>query len=130
MPFALLIFGVIFIVAAVRGTDQNLFGLLKDDFTGDKNFFIWVVAIVFIVAVGNVRALRPVSNAFLGLVILVIILQNGKRGLFQNFIDQVKQGTSGSGGSNIFQDPINQINLGGGKVFQDFLTGLEHKAGL
>lgn len=102
MPFALLLFGVIFIVAAVKGNQAELFALLKDDFTGDKNFFYWVIAIVVIVAIGNVRTLRPVSNAFLGLVILVIILTNGRNGLFENFISQVKAGTSGgSGGASI-----------------------------
>ncbi len=103
MPFALILFGAVFIIAAFKGRQDELFSLFKDDFTGDSNFFYWVIALVVIVAVGNVKTLRPVSNAFLGLVILVIIIQNGKRGLFANFLDQVRSGTSGgnSGGGNL-----------------------------
>lgn len=95
MPFALLIFGLVFVVSAIRGTQADLFTLLREDFTGDKNFFVWVLAIILIVAVGNVRVLRPVSNAFLGLVVLVIILRAGKAGLFESFLSQVKSGTQG-----------------------------------
>ena len=120
MPFALLLFSVLFITAGIRGEPylDNLYGALKSDFTGDKNFIYWVVAVIFIVAVGNVKTLRPVSNAFLGLVILIIILQNGKRGLFQNFLDQVKAGTQGGsiGGGSILDITAKNAGSLGGKT--------------
>lgn len=99
MPFALILFAALFITAGIKGCEDDLYAALKSDFTGDKNFFIWTVAVIFIVALGNVKTLRPVSNAFLGLVIIVVILQNGKQGLFANFISQIKSGTSGQGNS-------------------------------
>lgn len=99
MPFALIFIGLVLLVAAVRGNQKELFELLKEDFTGSDNFFVWVLAIIILVAIGNVDRLRPISNAFLGLVILVILVGNGKRGLFDNFISQVRAGTGG-GSSN------------------------------
>jgi len=95
MPFFLLIIGAIFLIAAIRGNQGDLFDLLKDDFSGKDNFILWVMAIVIIVAVGNIKAIRPVSDAFLGLVILVIVVANYKKGgnLFNSFLQQVKDGT-------------------------------------
>jgi len=95
MPFALILIGLILITAAVKGKHKDLFGLLKSDFTGSDNFFVWVLAIVILVAIGNVERLRPVSNAFLVLLILVIIVGNGRKGLFENFMRQLKEGTKG-----------------------------------
>lgn len=96
MPFFLLIAGIIFLVAAIRGNQGELFSLLKEDFGGDNNFFVWVLAIVVIALLGNIKTIKPVSDAFLGLVILVIIVANYGRNkdLFSSFVDQVKQGTS------------------------------------
>lgn len=95
MPFFLLIVGAIFLVAAVRGNQEDLLSLVKDDFSGSNNFIYWVMSIVFIAMVGYVKALRPVSDAFLALVILVIIVANYKRGdLISSFFTQVKNGTS------------------------------------
>jgi len=100
MPFALIFIGLIFMIAAVKGNHKDLFELLKKDFTGQDNFFVWVLAIIILVAIGNVEKLRPISNAFLGLIVLVIIIGNGKKGLFENFMSQLRAGTGG-GSSNI-----------------------------
>lgn len=93
MAFALLVFGLIAIVAGIRGKHDELFALLKDDFTGSQNFFVWVMAIAFLVMIGNVERIRPVSDAFLGLIIVVMILANGRNGLFDKFVQEVKAGT-------------------------------------
>ena len=96
MPLFLIIVGVVFLVAAVRGNQNDLIDLLKDDFSGQNNFILWVLAIIVIVALGNIKAIKPVSDAFLALVILVIIVANYKRGgdLFSSFLAQIKAGTS------------------------------------
>jgi hypothetical protein len=96
MPVFLLIIAVIFLVAAIKGNQNELLTLLKSDFSGQNNFILWVLAIVVIVGLGNFKAIRPISDAFLGLVILVIIVANYKRGgdIFSSFINQVKVGTS------------------------------------
>ena len=95
MPFFLLIVGSIFLVAAVRGNQDDLIKLIKDDFSGNNNFIYWVMAIVFISMLGNIKVLKPVSDAFLALVILVIIVASYKKGdLINSFLTQVKNGTS------------------------------------
>lgn len=93
MPVALILMGIILLVSALKGTQRDLFALLKDDFSGSNNFFVWVLAFVFIIAVGYAKPLRPLSNAFLGLIILVLLVQN--KGFFPSFLAQVKAGTSG-----------------------------------
>ena len=98
MAWAFLIVGLIVLTAAIKGKDasKDLWKQVKSDFTGQNNFFYWVLAIILIVALGNVKVLKPVTDAFLGLVILVIILAQyrGGRDLFSDFISQVRNGTA------------------------------------
>lgn len=91
MPLAFLFIGILFLVAAVRGKQTQLFGLLKKDFTGPKNFFYWIIAIWLIAALGNIKELRPLSNMFLVLVVLVLLLVN--KGFFAQFMLQIGQTT-------------------------------------
>jgi len=87
---------VIFLVASIRGNQNDLIDLLKQDFSGQNNFLLWVLAIVVIVGLGTFKPIRPISDAFLGLVILVIIIANykGSGDIFSSFIAQVRRGTS------------------------------------
>ena len=94
MPIFLLLIGIIFLVASIRGNQNELIDLLREDFSGKNNFILWVLALVIIVAFGNFKQLRPISDGFLGLVILVIIISNYKKGnLFNSFLRQIKDGT-------------------------------------
>lgn len=88
MPLALLVIGVVFLTAAIRGTQDDLFATLKDDFTGPNNFLIWGIALFVIGAIGYYKPLRPISNAFMLLVVLVLFLSN--RGFFNKFLEQVR----------------------------------------
>ena len=93
MPIAFIVIGVVFLVAAVRGTvsDYNgnpgLITLLKGDFTGSDNFLIWLVAIWIIGAIGYIPGFKPLSNAFLVLFLVVLFLSN--KGFFQQFQTQI-----------------------------------------
>lgn len=87
MPLALFVFGVLFLVAAVRGKQKDLYSVLKDDFTGRNNFFFWAGSIWLIAAVGYVRELRALSNAFLVLVVLILLLSH--RDFFEKFMEQI-----------------------------------------
>jgi hypothetical protein len=87
MPFALLVIGILFLVAAVRGEQKLLFDTLKDDFTGPNNFIFWALALFAIAAVGYFRPLRPISNAFMALVVIMLFLSND--GFFQKFSEQI-----------------------------------------
>jgi len=95
MPFVLIIAGIILLTVAVRNTQDDLFGLVKGDFTGTNNFIYWVIAILIIGAVGYVPKLKPVSVAFLTLVILVLLLKKGE-GFFDSFNKQIAAGTAAS----------------------------------
>lgn len=92
MPLALLVFGTIFLVAAVRGKQNLLFDTLKSDFIGPNNFFYWVIAIWMVTAIGYYKPLKPLSHAFLLLVFLGLFLSANKHGqdFFQKFMEQIK----------------------------------------
>lgn len=88
MPYALIIAGIVLTVAGVRNTQGTLFTLLKNDFTGSNSFIWWTISIIGIGAVGYVPDLRKLANAFLALVLIVLLLAN--RGVFQQFVNALK----------------------------------------
>ena len=75
------------VVASVRNTNNDLVALLKGDFTGKGNFIYWMLSILVIGAVGYIPDLKPVSRAFLALVIIVLFINN--RGVFSQFTQAV-----------------------------------------
>lgn len=95
MAFALIIVGIVLVVSSVRDTvtngTPNLVGLLKSEFTGDKNFTYWAFSILIIGGLGYIPTFKPLSRAFLALVIVVLFLSNG--GFFQQFNKQAFGGT-------------------------------------
>ena len=84
MPILFGLFGLILIVAGVRGRvtqgNPSLVSLVKGDFTGNDPFWKWILAILLIGSLGYVPGLRPVSRAFMALVIIVFLLSN--KGVF------------------------------------------------
>jgi hypothetical protein len=98
MAFFLLVIAAVIMVAAYRGTQPDLFAVLKDDFTGSGNFVYWALAVIIVVAVGSIPQLKRVSDAFLVLIVIVIVVRNYNKNdnLFEYFLDQIKEGTSGS----------------------------------
>jgi len=81
MAFVLLIIGITLLVAGVQNTQADLFTLLKKDFSA---FLMWFIAIFLIGALGYIPKLKPLSTAFMGLVILVLFLSKGT-GFFAQF---------------------------------------------
>lgn len=77
MPFALLIIGAVLLVSAVRNSQDDLFALVKGDFTGQGNFVFWIVSLLIIGAVGYIPRLKPISDGFLVLVLVVLFLTKG-----------------------------------------------------
>ncbi len=91
MPLVLILIGLLFLVAAVRDQLGTLFGLVKGDFTGSGNFVYFVAAIVVIGAIGYSDKLKPLSDGFLFLVILVLVIHN--KGVFANLQSALKSTT-------------------------------------
>lgn len=91
MPLALIIIGVVLFITAIRGTTDRLGVQIRKDFTGPGNFLIWILALGSVGAVGYVKELRPISNAFLVLLLIVFILAANKGGkdFFSSLVTQI-----------------------------------------
>lgn len=76
MPIVLLAVGALFLIAGIRGKQDELFTLLKGDFTGQDNFFVWAFALAFIWAFSYIPGFKPVANAFFALVIIVLLFSH------------------------------------------------------
>jgi len=114
MPVFLLIIGVLMMVLAVRGNTTYAINLVKADVLGTNGFVMWILAVIVLVSLGHIKSIRPVTDAFLGLVILVIIVYSYKNNnsIFSDFVSQVKEGVSTNG--NCGQTPSATITGGGG----------------
>jgi len=86
MPFVLLVVGLALVVSAARNTQGQLTSLIKADLTGPDSFVPWIVALAIIGGLGYVKPIKPITDAFLVLVIIVLFLSNG--GFFAKFIQQ------------------------------------------
>lgn len=89
MPILFLIVGIFLIVVALNDKMKELGSLAKDDFSLGKGGFVpWIVAIFVIGSLGYAKSFKPVANAFLFLVIIVMLLSN--RGFFDSFAKTFK----------------------------------------
>lgn len=73
MILILILIGVILLVAAIRDTQGDLFTALGQDVPA---FGTWAAAIIALGVLGFVPGLKPVSRALLGLVLVVLIVNN------------------------------------------------------
>lgn len=100
----------------------GLGALLTNDFTGPNNFVYWLAAILIIGAIGYIEKLKPLSNAFLVLVVVVLILKRGNPsgvggGVFSQFTAALQtttaaQPTTGTGSTTAAgTGPQNPNNL-------------------
>lgn len=108
MPFALIGIALILLVSGVKGTQKDLGNLIVGDFTGQGNFIYWVVSVMAIGGLGYIPKLKPVSDAFLVLILLVLFISN--KGFFAKFNEQlgsatVTPPTSSGGGTPLFTPP-------------------------
>ena len=95
MPYALILIGVVLIVAGVRNTERALFNLMKGDFTGQQSFIWWAISIAVIGAIGYINDdFRKLSHWFLALILIVLVLAQNKSGndVFTAFTNAIKGG--------------------------------------
>lgn len=88
MIIFLVLIAAILIVAAVRDTQGDLFAALREDVTA---FGIWGAALIAIGLLGFIPGVKPVSRALLGLVIVVLFVNN-----YQGILNGFSQAWSGS----------------------------------
>jgi hypothetical protein len=90
LPFALVLIGLIMIVTGARNTHAAFGQQVVSDFTGPGNFTTWIVAIGAVGAVGYIEPLRPLSRAFMTLIIISFIVKNG--GVFNKLTQALNEG--------------------------------------
>ena len=78
-----MIFGLILIVSGVRNTTGTLGTLIAGDFTGTKNFFYWLGAILIVGSVGYIPKAQTASRAFIVLIMVVMVISD--KGFFAQF---------------------------------------------
>lgn len=91
MPIFFLLVGIMLIITALNNKMPQLGTLIKEDFQpsqGDPGFVPWIIAIFVIGALGYIKPLKPISIAFLTLIMLVMFLSNG--GFFANFTSAIE----------------------------------------
>lgn len=86
MPFILAFFGIVLIVASVRGQAKNLLAQMSDD---GKHFIPWFIIVILVSSIGLSKAWRPVSNSLFALVVIAFVLSTAK-----SILENLKQITS------------------------------------
>lgn len=92
MPLFFLIVGIMLVIVGINDRISDLNMLLKDDFApsdGEPSFLLWVLIIGVVGLLGGIKSFKPVSNAFLVLLVIVVLLVN--KGFITKFTDAIKQ---------------------------------------
>lgn len=97
MPFVLLLFGAVLFVSGIRGTNKDLWQLVKGDFTGNRSFLLWIAALAIVGGAGYIKPLKGLSVAFMTLLLIVLFLSN--KGLVTQFQAFANSQTKGTGGT-------------------------------
>ncbi len=95
MPIFILFVGILLVVVGINNKLPELTSLLKEDFKpsdGQAPFQVWIIAIFVTGSLGYIRAVRPVANAFLVLIIVALLLSN--KGFFAQFNNALSGGDS------------------------------------
>lgn len=132
MPYALLIIGIVLLVAGARGQSENLLQLVDEDFLSTGGYIPWAISILGIGAVGYIPKMKPISDAFMALVVVVLILAN--KGFFTNLQSAV-QGIGGQtlAGSTSSGSTTASTSTGSGGLpssVTSVLSGLQQQFGL
>lgn len=90
MPFALLLAGLMMVITGAQNTYVAFGEQLRKDFTGPGNFTYWLASLGAVGAVGYIPKLRPISIAFMTLIVVVLFLSN--KGVFAKASQALAQG--------------------------------------
>lgn len=93
MILVILFIGILFVSAASRDKTPELIAVVKDDFTGKDNFFVWALAIGGLYSLGYIKPLAKFSSYFVILVLIAVIVrrkdENGDT-FFISFANQLR----------------------------------------
>ncbi len=95
MPYAFIVVGLLMIVTGARNTFRQFGAQLVKDFTGPGNFTWWIASLGAVGAVGYIPKLRPVSTAFMTLIVIVLVI--AQKGLFPKLTAALKAGPTAPG---------------------------------
>jgi Mg2+/citrate symporter len=73
MPFVLIFVGLVLAWSGIRNTHGELWKLATEDLQG---YAFWVFAIVLVGSLGYIKTLKPLSVAFLILLMVALLLNN------------------------------------------------------
>lgn len=107
MPFVMLVFGEMLLVSGVTGNQKDLWALLKNDFVGGSSFLYWLAAIAVVGALGYIPGLKGLSNAFLVLILVVLIIHQDPTKLTQNFSQAINNAQANPAAPTT--QPVNNI---------------------
>lgn len=130
MAFALLFVGVVFLVSAASGTQGQLFALLKSDFSGPNNYFYWLAAILVVGVFGYIPRLKPISDMFLVLIVLSLVLTRGNAGLFQKASAALTLTNKQAPATTTTQSPASTTTSTGTSQLQDMVNALTSQSPL
>jgi len=99
MPYALILIGAVLLVAGIRNTYGDLWTLVENDFTRQNGYLSWVAAIAVVGALGYIPRLKPLSIAFMTLLLVVLVISNG--GVFDRLQQFIASGAGGRGAAPI-----------------------------
>ncbi len=89
MPFVFIVLGIGLLIVAIRGTQATAATLLKSEFSGAGSFLPWVISIAILCAVGFIKPVRPIADAMVGLIIMVMLIGSDKS-FFAQFNQQIR----------------------------------------
>ena len=85
------------VAAAINGRHKELGDLWKAQFAGGKGSFINVVILFFLIgAAGAITQLKPLAIAFMGLILLVMVLGSSGTTESTNALTRIRQQVGGA----------------------------------
>jgi hypothetical protein len=91
MPIAILLFGILMLMTAIKGNQNAVATQLNKDFTGaGGNFFVWVGLIIMLGFIGRVLHIPNAMKLLIALIVLVYLFK--QKGIFT----QLDQGLTGT----------------------------------
>jgi hypothetical protein len=87
MPILAILLGIVAIDLAFRGTEEEFAQQIAKDFEGG-DFWSWLGAIIIVGVVGYYAPARKVSDLFIALIVISLVLRNGN--VFSQFFQDIE----------------------------------------